>query len=69
MRWFSADSLGKLQDPTAVNELVLLLQDQSNLSWEEKKVCEVAAEALENIGTPEACAAILNWRSKQAGTK
>jgi len=69
MRWFSADALGKLQDPTAVNELVLLLQDQSNLSWEEKKVCEVAAEALENIGTPEACAAILNWRSKQAGTK
>ena len=37
--------------------------DQSGLFRVEKRVCDVAAEALENIGTPQALEAVVAWRN------
>jgi HEAT repeat protein len=64
VRWAAAEALGKIGDPAAVPALVARLTDSSGPSWEERRVCDVAADALETIGVPEAHAAVERWRSR-----
>jgi HEAT repeat protein len=57
----AAEALGELGDARAVEPLVVLLEDTEDAYWE--RVCDVATEALERIGTPEAVAAVAAWRN------
>jgi len=65
VRWIACDALIKHGNASAVGELVKLLDDIGGPKWEEKRICDVAADALEAIGTPEAQAAVEKWRRSQ----
>lgn len=65
VRWIAVEALSKLGDASAVTELIGLLDDSEGPQWEEKRICDVAAAALEAIGTTEAKAAVEQWRSSQ----
>lgn len=64
VRWSAAEALGKIGDPAAVTPLIAKLNDSSGPSWEERRICDVVADALESIGVPEAHAAVESWRSR-----
>ncbi len=60
----AAYALGKLREAHAVEPLIgILLDPDSRLRH---NLCDTAATALENIGTPEALKAAQTWRSEQA---
>ena len=63
VRWASAEALGKIGDPVAVAPLAAKLNDSSGPSWEDRRICDVVADALESIGVPEAHAAVERWRN------
>jgi HEAT repeat protein len=63
VRWAAAEALGKIGDPAAVAALVAKLTDSSGPSWEDRRICDVVADALESIGVPEASAAVERWRN------
>lgn len=68
VRWYAVGALGVLRDPRAVPRLVRLLDDEDQPyrgPYDERRICDVAAEALEKIGTPEASAAVRIWRVAQ----
>lgn len=69
VRWYAVGALGVLRDPRAVPRLVRLLDDDELPpgEFDEQRICDVAAEALEKIGTPEARAAVRIWRVARAG--
>ncbi len=64
IRWAAAAALGRIAVAEAVPALIAGLQDEDGPSWEDKPVCEVAAEALTGIGTAEALLAVEQWRSQ-----
>lgn len=66
VRGAAAEALGKIGDSAAVPELIEHLSNTDE-AWidEHTAVCDVVAEALECIGTPEALAAVLDWRREQ----
>jgi HEAT repeat protein len=66
VRWYVAEALRKIGHPSGVPALVKLLNDSSHPSWEERRVCDVAASALETINTPEAQAALDAWQQNLA---
>jgi HEAT repeat protein len=68
VRWSVAEALGKIGDPAAVTPLIAKLNDSSGPSWEERRICDVVADALESIGVPEAHAAVERWRNRSTGT-
>lgn len=47
-----------------IARLIELLDDTTKIG-RTKQVCDVAAEALEQIGTPEALAAVAHWRNRR----
>jgi HEAT repeat protein len=62
-------ALGQFNDPTLVSLLVTRLDDEDVIPSAEfaellpdRRVCDVAAEALEQIGSPEALEAVKVWR-------
>jgi archaellum component FlaC len=57
----AASVLGEIGDPRAVRPLIALLNDSTQATFFDR-VCDVAAQALERIGTPEALVAVENWR-------
>lgn len=61
VRWYAVGALGVLRDPRAVPSLVSMLEDTDS-PYDEKRICDLAAEALERINTPEAKAAVHIWR-------
>ena len=65
-------ALGIIKDERAVGELINRLEDTAQgarVDWPGlpplPQVCDAAAWALEQIGTPEALEALENWRSRQ----
>jgi HEAT repeat protein len=67
-------ALGQFNDPTLVSLLVARLNDEDVIPSTEftesrlnRRVCDAAAEALEQIGTPEALEAVRVWREKDGG--
>jgi HEAT repeat protein len=64
-RCFAADALGRIGHIGAVPDLIMLLSDTSAPHWDKKRVCDIAAYALNMIGTPEAARAISEWRRSQ----
>jgi len=67
IRWFCAVALGRIAHPDAIPDLILALVDVSGVSWDDKRVCDVAAEALGNMGTAEAKTAVADWLLRQGG--
>ncbi len=66
IRWAAAEALLRIAAPESVPGLVQALTDESGPYFEERKVCHLAAEALEAIGTPEALSALAYWQREQA---
>lgn len=64
VRWAAIEALGKLGDPAAVEPLIGQLHDVDGPSWEDRRICDIAADVLESIGTPEAMAAVARWRQQ-----
>jgi HEAT repeat protein len=57
-------ALGRLGDARAVERLTDLLSDTSGDIFDLERVCDAAAIALQSIGTPEALAAVADWRAR-----
>ena len=64
VRMAAAESLGRLGVADAVARLIEHLNDYGGAEWDQQRVCDVAAAALEAIGTTEALAAVEGWRRK-----
>jgi HEAT repeat protein len=62
VRSMAAQALGQLADPQAVPALIAALSDPGRSQWWPRPICEEAASALEQIGTPEALDAVADWR-------
>jgi HEAT repeat protein len=60
--------LSKIDDATAVPELVECLKDERKPWLHDVRVCDLAAKALEKIGTPDAVKAVRQWRESQHPT-
>lgn len=58
------DALATLKSPNAVSQIIPKLTDQEIILyyWPQRRVCDLAAEALTKIATPEALAAVEAWK-------
>lgn len=66
LRWAAAEALTKAASSESVNELIPLLQDGFRPDWlDTRPICDLIAEALQVIGTPEALEALEKWRKSQ----
>ena len=65
VRRAAVEAVRALQIASAVPTLIELLQDTEGLDWEDDRICDLAAIALDQIGTPEAKAAAADWRRSQ----
>ena len=63
VQWSVIVALGKLKDERAVPDLIAKLNDHRQPGSEDKRLCDIAAEALLNIGTDEARSAVERWQS------
>ena len=67
VRKAAARALGKIGDARAVKPLMELLSDTAKPWRSDERVCDVAAWALERIGTEEALEAVRRWREAGGG--
>lgn len=64
VRRASAWALGQIGDAQAVAGLAGLLDDlEGGMFGVGDRVCDIAAEALQRIGTPEAMSALSQWQA------
>ena len=68
VRWATADAIRRINSEQIVPQLIGHLDDNGRPYWEDERVCDLVAEALTNIGTPDAKAAVKAWRNKQVAT-
>lgn len=66
VRWAAVDGLRTLADGSHVFNLIQLLADTEKPSWEDERICDIAATILEEIGTDHAKVAVATWRKEQA---
>lgn len=64
VRGRAIEALGQIGDASAVPLLIEALEDDRVPRWEEKRISQIAAEALDRINTPEAQEAAMRWRQK-----
>ena len=65
VRWASADALREMNSQSIVPKLIERLQDVEKPYWEDKRICDLAAEALIRIGTADARMAVEDWQNQQ----
>lgn len=65
VRYRASEALGHIHDARAVEPLIPMLLD-IEISLNGRRVCDVVAESLEQIRTPEALEAVRVWREQQA---
>lgn len=65
VRWVCIEALGRLAEPRTIPELHQCLDDTRHPMWDDKRVCDMAVDALTAIGTPEAIQLVEDWRNKQ----
>ena len=68
VRGNAAEVLGQIQSQSAIPHLVDMLEDVSTPRWEGVRICDIAATALEAIGTEQALLALNRWREEQQTT-
>lgn len=61
VRSMAAQALGQRANPMAVPALIAALSDTARSMWWPRPVCDEAADALRQIGTPEALDAVAAW--------
>ncbi len=69
VRWNAVVALGRIAPPEAVPALIRRLNDEDRPTIEDVPICEVAALALEVIGTQAAVQALAAWRRDAAGSR
>ncbi|MCL4875562.1 MAG: HEAT repeat domain-containing protein [Anaerolineae bacterium] len=67
VRWAAVQALSRLADETVIESLIPLLHDINAPFSEKKRICDLAVEALEHIGTPKAKEALSYWQIQQTG--
>jgi HEAT repeat protein len=63
VRYAAVEAIGKLRAEAAVRPLAKLLRVTEASSWDQRSLGEVAAEALDKIGTMDARAVVELWKS------
>lgn len=66
VRWAAANALTDISSPQIASVLIPSLNDNGGPYWEQKRICDVIAEILDQINTDETKSALTLWRSKQA---
>lgn len=66
VRCFAVYALARIGLKPVVSGLIASLEDTAVPYWEDRRICDIAAEALEMIATPEARTAVWEWRRRQA---
>jgi HEAT repeat protein len=69
MRGIAIEALGTIGDPLAEPVLIESLNDETPLRMEGQRICDLAADALEKLGTETALAAAAEWRHEQQPTQ
>lgn len=64
VRLYAIRSVGQITDARSVSHLIEALRDMETLLHKWEPVCDIAAEALLRIGTPDALAAVETWRKE-----
>ncbi|MFW5709073.1 MAG: HEAT repeat domain-containing protein, partial [Chloroflexota bacterium] len=65
VRAAAAEALGVIGNDTAIPHLADALADTTRPAWEQHRVCDIAATALERIGTEQALFTLQQWRKEQ----
>lgn len=65
IRFRAVVALDELGDSRAVPDLKRMLEDEAVPQWQERRICDIAAEALIHLGTTDAMRAIDTWQSRQ----
>jgi HEAT repeat protein len=63
--WAIIEALNEIKGEASVPILIEYLADTHKPEWEDKRICDLAADALENIGTQQAQDALEQWRLGQ----
>ena len=64
VRWAAAGVFSQVKAEEAIPLLIEKLDDNTGPYWEDLKVCDLAAEALVQMSTPEATRAVESWRAQ-----
>jgi hypothetical protein len=64
VRWTALKALHRTPKATYTDILARKLADEGRPYWETSRICDLSETLLERIGTPEAHAALENWRNK-----
>jgi HEAT repeat protein len=62
VRWKAAQLLSQAADPRSESALIAALHDPDSPQWEVKRICDLAREGLQQIGSDSAKAAVLAWQ-------
>lgn len=62
VRWMALQALTRTPKPAYTPILIEKLMDEGKPYWETSRICDLSEKLLERIGTPEAVAALENWR-------
>ncbi|MBK8027100.1 MAG: HEAT repeat domain-containing protein [Chloroflexi bacterium] len=65
IRFRAVQALDELADPRAIPDLIKRLEDEAVPQWQDRRVCDVAAEALKRFDAPEAQNALEAWQTRQ----
>ncbi|MFC1960546.1 HEAT repeat domain-containing protein [Chloroflexota bacterium] len=63
MRGAAIEALGRIGDPDTISALEKYLSDEARPAVSDQRNCDLAAHALEIIGTPDALKRVLRWRA------
>jgi HEAT repeat protein len=66
VRGAAIEALGWFRTPDSVERLIACLEDTSKPKWDTRRICDIAAEALQRIDTLEALTAVHEWRQRPA---
>ncbi|MBN2469199.1 MAG: HEAT repeat domain-containing protein [Anaerolineae bacterium] len=66
MRGLAVEQLGKIGDPSVIASLADCLDDEAIPYLYKDRICDLAATALEQIGTPESLHIVLRWKAERA---
>lgn len=64
VRCFTVYALARIGHTQVIPALIASLDDTAVPYWEDRRICDIAAEALESIGTPQARQAVLEWQQQ-----